>query len=73
MFKFKIGDTVVTKNKISFNEYDLVNVGEEGIIIHIDNTAETTQPYLIEFKNTNYPHYGNKWWCYEDDIKLINE
>ena len=39
MFKFKIGDTIVTKNKISFNEYDLVNVGEEGTIIHIYNTA----------------------------------
>lgn len=72
MFKFKIGDKVKSKKIISFDNLNIINENIAGIVVDVDNTAKTTQPYMVQFEETNYPKYGRKWWVYENEIEIIN-
>lgn len=68
--KYKLQDRVITTKIIADvkGELRIIDKDVEGMIIGIDETAKTTQPYLVEFKETNIKGCGNRWWVFEEEI-----
>ena len=72
--KYELGDKVATTRVVmdSKRELKLIDKDTEGVIIVIDETAKTCQPYLVEFEKTIIEGCGKRWWVFEEEITGVN-
>lgn len=72
--KYELGDKVATTRVVmdSKRELKLIDKDTEGVIIVIDETAKTCQPYLVEFEKNIIEGCGKRWWVFEEEITGVN-
>ena len=71
--KYDLQNKVITTKIITDvkGELKLIDKGIKGVIVDIDVTATTTQPYLVKFEETIIKGCGNVWWAFEEDITKL--
>lgn len=68
--KYELGDKVATTRVVMDlkRELKIIDKDIEGVIVVVDGTAKTCQPYLVEFEKTIIEGCGRRWWVFEEEI-----
>jgi len=68
--KYNLQEKVITTKVITDikGELKIIDKDIKGVIVSVDETAKTCQPYLVEFEKTIIEGCGKRWWAFEEEI-----